>query len=685
MRTGHLDSHAVRAGLLTCLGYYLGARVGLAMAFPHYAVSVLWPPNSILLAALLLTPPRIWWLMILSALPAHLLAELQSGVPWRMVFCWFISNSCEALIGAAATRAMIGAPVVFNTRRKLGCFFLGGVFLAPFLSSFLDAGFVVANRWGQEGFWSVWRLRFYSNVMAVITIVPAIVAISWFRISTVRALRPMRVIEAALMVVCLLLTSLTVFYVIEVRGSDNLIPALMYVPLPFLLWAAIRFGVGTTSLAILAVTLLAVWGAVHSHGPFVGNSPEQNALSIQLFLVVISVTLLPLAVASRERRQMEEALRASEERYRGVVESQTDMVCRYLPDMTLTFVNEAYCRFFKRRRKELIGRKFLELLPESAHERARHDVATLLRQRGDLKVEHEVILPDGTIGWHQWHDYVVTNGGGEVVELQGIGQDITERKRAEEARQNLSHASRLAVMGEFTAMIAHEINQPLGAILSNAEAAEMLLAAGEAPLEKIREILEDIRKDDLRASEAIRRIRTLLQKREMSMQPLDANEMVSDVLRLASGDALRRRVQLHRDFSPSIPLVQGDSVHLQQVLLNLILNAMDAMNNVSETERHLFIATRGDGNGFVEIMVKDSGHGVPTDKKLRIFDSFFTTRPDGMGLGLSIARSIIEAHRGRIWVENNNIGKGATFHFTVPASEKVSTASPKSDARQMAV
>jgi PAS domain S-box-containing protein len=366
-----------------------------------------------------------------------------------------------------------------------------------------------------------------------------------------------------------------------------------------------------------------------------------------------------------ERKIAERALQVSEERYREVVESQTDLVCRYLPDTTLTFVNEAYCRYFGRRREELIGRRFLELIPEPGWQSMLEHIASMGRERRTLDHENEALLPDGRTGWQHWVNYAVVGQDGSVVEFQAIGRDITDRKRAEEARQNLAHASRLAVVGELTAMIAHEVNQPLGAILSNADAAEILLETKKPPLDEIRQILIDIRSNDLRASEAIRRIRALLQKREMEMHALDVNEMVADVLRLVTGDALRRRVQVHKEFAADLPAVLGDRVHLQQVLLNLIVNSMDAMADTPEADRQISVHTMRNGDNTIEVAVEDAGHGIPANTLSRVFESFFTTKKDGMGLGLSIARSIIEAHRGRIWVENNS-RSGATFRFTLP-------------------
>ena len=240
-------------------------------------------------------------------------------------------------------------------------------------------------------------------------------------------------------------------------------------------------------------------------------------------------------------------------------------------------------------------------------------------------------------------------------------QDEAQRQQSE-----VTHAARLVLAGEMTASIAHEVNQPLGAILSNADAADLLLQAEPVPLDEIRRILEDIRRDDLRAHEVILRLRKLLTKRELRMERVDINEIVKTTLALAHSTAMRRGIVIHPVLDDALPSASGDPVHLQQVMLNLIINAMDALQEVPIDHRHIEVHTRRHGAKSVEISIVDSGPGIPADGTTRVFESFYTTKRDGMGLGLSIARAIVQTHGGTLWAENNDAGHGASFSFTIP-------------------
>jgi signal transduction histidine kinase len=245
------------------------------------------------------------------------------------------------------------------------------------------------------------------------------------------------------------------------------------------------------------------------------------------------------------------------------------------------------------------------------------------------------------------------------------------RRVAEEAvqqqRSELAHASRLAVAGELTAAIAHEINQPLGAILSNVEAADLLLQSGEDRRDLLRQILADVRRDDLRASEVIRRLRALLAKHETEQEPFDLNAAATEVAALLRAEAERRRVTIEMRLAP-VATVTGDRTQVQQVLINLLLNAMDAVSDAGEDRRAIIVAAENAGDR-IRIAVRDRGQGIAAEELPKLFESFYSTKRAGMGLGLSIARTIMEAHGGRIWAESRP-GDGAVFHIEFPAMER---------------
>ena len=308
------------------------------------------------------------------------------------------------------------------------------------------------------------------------------------------------------------------------------------------------------------------------------------------------------------------------------------------------------------------------------HPDDRSQTVSLIQHAQENGVPFEVdfrILNNGTERWIAAKGQSVGNGTGSALRRMGALTDITTRKNAEldaqRHRDELAHVGRVSMMGQLASALAHELNQPLGAILRNAEAAELFLQASPPDLQEVCAILADIRKDDQRAGAVIDRMRALLKRRESHWSELDLNAVTEEVAGLLRFDAEARRVKLTLELSRSVPGVRGDRVQLQQVLLNLILNAMDAMNGCEAGRRCVAVCVRP-REEEVEVAVSDSGHGISADNVKRLFEPFFTTKPSGMGLGLAISRTIIEAHGGRLWAENNPEG-GATFRFTLPIRE----------------
>jgi signal transduction histidine kinase len=295
-----------------------------------------------------------------------------------------------------------------------------------------------------------------------------------------------------------------------------------------------------------------------------------------------------------------------------------------------------------------------------------------LLEKVDTSSEFRVVLPRGTVKYLQAIRHPVVNDAGEVVKLVGTVIDITERKRAEQERgrlyqleADLAHINRVSMMGELTASIAHEVNQPLSGVVSNGSACLRWLAGDVPNVEEAREAAGRIVRDGKRAGEVIARIRALTKRATTPREKLDLNETIREVLAMVGDEAKKKSVITRTQFADDLSPVSGDRVQLQQVVLNLVMNATEAMSSVSDRARELLITTRNVGSDQVQVTVKDSGPGIDPNTLDKIFDPFYTTKPGGMGMGLSICRSILQAHGGRLWAAAKD-GPGTTFHFTLP-------------------
>jgi len=292
----------------------------------------------------------------------------------------------------------------------------------------------------------------------------------------------------------------------------------------------------------------------------------------------------------------------------------------------------------------------------------------VLASGGNYEAEYRLLLRDGKIRWIASRGRVEFNGNGKPALLRGVSVDVTQRHAVElevqQQRAELAHFSRVSMLGELSGSLAHELSQPLGAILRNTEAAELFLEDPSPDMDELRAILADIRKDDQRAGAVIDRMRSMMKRRAVEHGMLDLNMLAADVIGFVRRDADLRKVRLTLEPASSLPLMRGDRIQLQQVLLNLLLNAMDAVSDSTPDRRRVAVLVRL-ADKRAEVVVSDTGHGIPEDKLPRVFEPFFTSKQNGMGLGLPISRTIIEAHGGSIQAKNDPDG-GAIFCFTLP-------------------
>jgi len=286
--------------------------------------------------------------------------------------------------------------------------------------------------------------------------------------------------------------------------------------------------------------------------------------------------------------------------------------------------------------------------------------------------EYRLLMPDGAVKYVQVAARPMTHESSGV-EFVGAVRDVTRRKHAEEAlrkaQAELAHVARVMTMGEFAASIAHEISQPLAAIVASADAGQRWLAGRTPNLEQARESIELIMSDANRAADIVKRIRALVKKTDTEKTPLNINDAIREVIALAEAEARRNSVALRTELAEDLPLVVGDRVQLQQVILNLAMNGIEAMSAVADRSRSLLVCSRRHEPDHVLVALQDFGIGIEPERLKEIFDAFYTTKPQGLGMGLAIARSIIENHGGGLWAIRND-GPGMTFQFALPAQRR---------------
>jgi PAS domain S-box-containing protein len=371
------------------------------------------------------------------------------------------------------------------------------------------------------------------------------------------------------------------------------------------------------------------------------------------------------------RRRAEEELAGSEKRLRMITNALPLLIAYVGGDRRYRFNNKAYEQWYGIPTEQVYGKTMLEVLGEEVYVRCKPYVDEAL---SGVPVNYMLEI---TLGQDKELRFIEANylphldPGGQVLGFYSLVQDVTDRRKVEmelqRQRDELAHVTRVATLGEMSASMVHELNQPLAAILNNAQAAEIFLEREPPDLKEAQEALKDIISDDLRAAEVIRRLRAYVVKGNVKSEPIRVNELVNDVLSLVRNDANLHKLKITTELAAKLPEVQGDPVQLQQVLINLVLNGGQAMSAM-QSSGQLVISTSQMDSDKIIISVSDGGPGIDGELAERIFDAFFTTKREGMGMGLSICRSIVNAHGGRIWMEPRAEG-GSTFSFSLPIRE----------------
>jgi two-component system sensor kinase FixL len=842
---------AVGVLALTAMVYVLGAGLGWMLRFPPATTSVLWPPNALLAAALLLTPSSRWWACVAGALIAHMAVQVTFDIKPALSAVLYFTNCSEALLTAAGIRFFVPGVPRFTALRDVGVFVAFTAFVSPVLSSFADAAAVSLIQ--GEPYWLAWRTRSFANSLSQLIFIPLAIGAAALLAGGLRRFSPRAAAEGALLGVSLIVISVLVLgpSVIEIN-----IPGVPRTPtvflLPMFIWAALRFGATGISTGLLIAALVGSLSAIAGYRPFSVLEPGDSLVALQMYLILMAIPLfvvsalfgerrsaaaglaqrlnfeqalgrvaaafvgaksdqfqdrindcmrqighhfgvdrvvlmrqsaqgqevesihrwlrpgvglpnlpcstqdfpfafglvtdgqpvicrsvddLPAdaiqdrsslhrlglgsaliapflfesslrgalsmsAVATREwrdeeiaearlfgevlgnaiaRHLTEEALLASEGIKSAILSSLSSMVAVVDREGTIIAVNDQWLRLSVTENgqppKVGVGVNYLDVCRRAALEGGVETKSmltglddVLAGRRQSFVAEYSCAVGDD-VYWYamtvvplRWAD------GGAVISHS----DVTERRSAEldsqRARQELGHFARVATMGELAASLAHQLNQPLTGILSNAQAAHRYLDTSAPDMTEIRAIVTDIIEDNRRASSVIRRMRDLMTKSGGPSVTLDINSLIRDVTALLTSDSIIRNVSVKFELAPGAPLVRADRVDLQQVLLNLLVNALEAVANRPVPERKVTVrSTLTDGH--IVIAVEDSGPGLAEGADDRVFEAFYTTKPSGMGMGLAIARSLVESHGGRIWAEPKH-DTGAIFLVKFPAAQE---------------
>jgi signal transduction histidine kinase/integral membrane sensor domain MASE1 len=650
--------------------------MGEILAFPDAPVSALWAPNAILLAALLLARRDRWWLYFAAILPFHFLVQLPV-VSLAQVAIQYAVNCGEALLGALPF-VRPGRPLRFDRLRAAFILVVFSAILAPLVTSIaMAAAFITAGV--SQDFWVTVTARTITNTFAILTLVPIIVhGAEWIRAGG-RTIPRRVAVEAIALAVCLAIVGTLVFAVPDAWPGRS--PALLCAPLPLLLWATVRFGTLGACTSALLMGAVSTWGVLHGYGPFTAQLPVQNAFSLVLFQVASIAPLLIVAALLAELRRAQAARDKAEALHSTVLASLRSHVAVLQRDGLVVEANDSWRHFVGNAAVRpwdhvTAGGNFLAACADAG---ARGD-----EDSGSLLIATRAVL-GGSSAHHKfeyaahgrrdtrWFELTVERlrgpDGGAVLTRTDITADKKAELEAGEQYRQLMHLNRVAALGELSGAYAHELSQPLMAILCNAETALRLLKREPADLNDLRLVLQDIAREDERAADIIHRRMAVVHAGLPQRSTVEVQRVVRDVVDLVQRTLVSRPVTIRTELDTGAPTVLADYARLQQVIVNLVMNACEAMDEIAADRRIVTIATRAQhDSGMVEISVTDWGSGIAPGDEERIFVPFFTTKEHSLGLGLSICRSIVDAHQGRVWAEN--VTGGAAFRFTVPFREQ---------------
>jgi PAS domain S-box-containing protein len=646
--------------LLVATTCWAGAVLGSSVIFPKVGAAVLFLPYAIVTWALLGTRPAHWWALLLAAAVGSY-GPHRAGASITFVLLAEGANQVRAVVAAAGMRRFGLPSRRLQTLREMSVFLLFAGVLAPMGGAFLGAG-VVAWHHGLDRYWPAWQAWLLSNALTGLTVLMPLLTVGrpggWTWPSRRRAL------EGAALGAGLLLT---VGVLTAMRRPIPGVPLELYGPLPFLLWAGVRFGPRGTGATLLALSGVMIGAAVAGRGPFVEASPDDNVLHLQLFLIVMSLPLLLLSALMAQQRNTVEALLASEERYRTVIEDQTDLVCRFRADGAVTFANGAFCRWVGLERDVALGRSFWLAVPRDRRAGAGGLISRLTAARPVGTWEQET-MAGGDRRWQHWTVRGLFDGRQRIIDYQAVGRDITEH-RLLLAQSATADALREADRNkdQFLALLAHELRNPLAPLTVVADILNQVPLL-EENLRLARDVLgRQVGQLTHLVNDLLDVARISTGKIRLQLARLDLNSVIAQAVETCRPLIVARAQQLVLEL-PAPPLAAiGDRTRLAQLISNLLENAAKYTAPGGR-----IVVRAGPAPGGIVLSVKDNGVGLPEHMRERVFEPFvqvagtYDQAGGGLGLGLSLVKQVAGLHGGTVTAHSDGPGRGSEFVVRLP-------------------
>jgi PAS domain S-box-containing protein len=653
-------------GLFT-VAYVLGCGFAQLLAIVPGTLISLWAPSGLFIATLVLAPRSTWpWWIV-----AGCVAEMFSNSVWfhsppLAGFLIYVGNALEAVVGAWLINRTCGRPVRMETVQEVLALVIQGAGIAPLVSATVGSATLAWFGILSQTFTAAWPLWWIGDATGVLVVAPLslVVLQNWRGKAHLSSARWKEIFVLGL-----------IFLGVAALSLSGYLP-FAYIIMPPLLWAAVRFEFKGAAVTLTLLAVITAAFTISGVSQFAGDPEAQRhkQIMLQLFLAISAFSALIVAAISRQHHLAVLNARQSERSLRDLVETLPAHIWCTAPDGEPIYFSQQF--------RDFIGFNVEDIDPggESRQSRLLNTIihpddlglANALFGRslatGEFyALKYRMRRFDGQYRWFEIRAAAMRNGDGAIVQWNGICIDIDDQVHAEDALRRasdqLAQATQAASLAELSAAIAHEVNQPLAAIVANSYAFNRWLAADPPNLERAKMTAERITRDANAAADVVSRIRALFRHAPETRSPEDVNRLIGEVCRLMADKVPAQDIRIETDLAPDLPSIALDRVQVQQVLVNLIRNGLEAMEEVSGRTRTLRIRSSRDGPDTIRVEVRDSGTGFEDAE--RVFEPFFTTKRHGMGMGLAICRSIIESHGGRLWAANDQ-PYGATVAFTLP-------------------